>query len=284
MRIKKHNNGNQYILTKHNMWVRDFSKSNVNYCDINTTINSSDYFNFVQNELQNSLQRYQWIDSENLYYEKAIIVNDGYDFKNKQKVLASLPKDVMILAVNGALNKWEIKERSPNYYLINNPYEECMKYLPKKSNFLPKCIASNRTNYKFLRNYKGLKYRYYPVNESSYNTLGMKEVQWQIDDYRNPICAAIGLAYQFGVDKLVLFCCDDSFESGREGAMKLENNLWTYPQQEIAQEIIDCNLHWLKNQPYKSTEIHDCSSGFAYQNASRIEETEIINFFKDTNA
>jgi hypothetical protein len=280
MRIKKHANKNQYILTSENKWVRNFCINNVPFLDINNTISQKDHFIFLQNEVKNNFQKYQWIDSENIRHSDIVIVSDGYNFKEKQKILNKLPKKVTLIGVNGSLSKWENLSRSINYYVVNNPYKECMRYLPKRNNVLPKCIASPRTNYEFLNNYRGTKMKYYPVNEKSYTTLGIKEVKWQIDDYRNPICAAIGLAYRFDVERLLLFCCDDSFKDSRSGAINLENGLYMYKPQEIAHGLIEGNLHWLTNMEYKKVEVRDCSSGPKYKNASYIEEKNILSFFE----
>lgn len=281
MRIKKHPNGNLYVLTPQNKWVRNFTKTSCQFVDINNNISKNDYFTFLQNETKNNFQRHQWIDTEPLYHDKIIIVSDGFNFKENHKILASLPKDITIIGVNGSLAKWEVVNRNINYYVVNNPYRDCMKFLPKSSKILPKCIASQRTYFEFLQNYRGMKYKYYPVNETSYATKGQKEVSWQIDDYRNPICAAIGLSYRFGADKLLLLCCDDSFEDERPSSTKLENNLWMYPQHEIAHGLIDGNLYWLANQKYKKVTIGDCSSGPKYKNAPYIKKENILSFFEE---
>lgn len=261
------------------MWVRNFNLPAVQYIDINKTIKSQDHFVFLKNETQNNFNKYSWIDSEKLYHPNIVIVSDGYDFQKKHEVLSELPKSVTLIGVNGSLAKWQIKTRSLNYYVVNNPYPECIKFLPKTSNILPKCIASPRTNFDFLNNYKGTKYRYYPVNEKTYASLGNNECFYQIDDYRNPICAAIGLAFRFGVEKLLLFCCDDAFKDERPGAIKLENNLYTYPQHETAHGLIDGNLYWLKNKPYQETFIKYHCSGPQYNNAEYINESDILSFF-----
>ena len=39
--------------------------------------------------------------------------------------------------------------------------------------------------------------------------------------------------------KICLFCCDDSFETFRDGSEKLENGLYQYPQQRTAHGLID---------------------------------------------
>lgn len=280
MRIKKTIDGNQYLMTDQNKWVRNFTKPTVPFVDINNTIDPRDHFLFLKNEVQNNLRRYSWIDSEKFHHPNIVIVSDGFDFQRKQKLLAELPKDVTIIGINGSLAKWELP-RSMNYYVANNPYKDCMKYLPRGKKTYPKCIASARTNFEFLENYRGTKFKYYPVNETSYSTLGIKEVSWQIDDYRNAVCAAIGLAYHFNAEKVLLLCCDDAFKEERPGAKKLDNGLWLYPQQEIAHGLIDGNLYWLKNQSYKEIYIGDCSNGPNYKNSTYICEERIANFWEE---
>lgn len=280
MRIKKSSNGNQYLLTEQSRWVRNFTKPIVPFLDINHTISPEDYFVFLKNEVQNGIKRYTWIDSEKIYHPRIVIISDGFEFSKRHKMLEDLPKDTAIIGVNRSLAKWDVPSRSMNYYVVNNPYGECMKYLPRGNRTLPKCIASARTNYEFLENYRGTKYRYYPVNESKYATLGAKETSWQIDDYRNPICAAIGLAYRFGVEQLLLLCCDDVFKEERPGATKLDNGLWIYPQQEIATGLIDGNLHWLQSQQHAEVYVKNCSDGLLLKNASYINEEKIATFWE----
>jgi hypothetical protein len=279
-RIKKTPDGNQYFLTKEGMWVRNLTLEQIPYIDLNKTIENKDTFMFLQNETKNNLEKYTWIDSEKFSFNNVVIVSDGYDFIKKQHILSKLPKDTTIIGVNGSLAKWNISERSLNWYVVNNPFDECIRYLPRRGRVLPKCIASCRTNHKFLSAYRGSKYRYYPVNEKNYTSIGLKDVHWQVDDYRNPICAAISLAYQFGAEKILLFCCDDSFKTERQNSINLKNGLYEYPQQSIAHGIIDGLFYWLKNHPYYKTILYDHSSSQEYKHATYIREEDILPFFQ----
>lgn len=279
MKIKSNIDGNSYLLTNENMWVRNLTKEGVPFIDINKNIRNTDHFTFLENEFKNNLQRITWIDSEDFDMKNVLIVSDGYKFQEKHQIISKLPKDVVIIGVNGALTKWNLPSRSMNWYLNNNPYDESLHYLPRRNRVLPKCIISPRTNNRFVSAYKGAKYKYYPVNENSYTTIGCNEVAWQIDDYRNPICAALGIAYKFGAEKICLLCCDDSFETFREGSEKLENGLFQYPQQNIAHGLIDGIFYWLKNHEYYDFEIADCSSGKEYKFATYIKEEDILPFF-----
>lgn len=248
-RIKKTHN-NQYIKTKnYNFWIRNYTNSN-NYVDINNLVSESDYFLLLRNEFFNNRKKYSWIDSENVYYEKAIIVSDGFDFDKITDVLDSVTaKDnTCIIGVNGSLRNW-ISKRSLTYYVVNNPYENCLSFLPKNNRSLPRCVASNRTNHLFLENYNGARYRYMPVNELRlcFSNNGVENF-YQVDDYRNPVCAAIGLAYRFHVNKILFLCCDDVFESQKPGSMPLDNGMFCYEPQDISMEIIDSYLHWIKSK------------------------------------
>jgi hypothetical protein len=236
----------------------------------------------LENETKNSLEKCAWIDSESFQMRDVVIVSDGYGFQNKQKILSKLPKSTTIIGVNGSLIKWNLTDRVMNWYVVNNPYRECMKYLPRRNRIMPKCIASCRTNHQFMSAYKGIKYKYYPVNEKKYSGFGLKETQWQVDDYRNSICAALNIAYRFGAENIMLFCCDDSFLEERDNAIQLPNKLWTYKPLLRSHEIIDANLYWLTQEEEYQVQVADCSSGLNYSNAAYINsEEEVVSFFTD---
>lgn len=278
VRIKKNYN-NQYLKTSnYNYWIRNYTNSN-NYVDINNLVPESDFFLLLKNEFLNNRKKYSWIDSEKLYYDKAIIVSDGYDFKNVTEFLDQItPKDnVCILGVNGSLRKWSSK-RSLTYYVVNNPYEDCISFLPKSNRNLPRCIASNRTNFSFLENYNGIRYRYMPVNETRLCLSGSGvENFYQIDDYRNPICASIGLAYRFNVSKILFLCCDDVFEEEKPNSIQLDNGMFCYEAQDIAMEIIDSYLYWIKS---KVQSRHYCRWK-KIKNAEYIDVSDALGFIKD---
>ena len=101
-----------------------------------------------------------------------------------------------------------------------------------------------------------------------------------IDDYRNPVCAALGIAYRMNAKKIMLFCCDDSFVDERPAAEKLENGLWAYPQHKISYRIIDGIGYWLKE---KEIGIMNHSSGIKYVNIPYISQENLLNYFGETN-
>jgi len=284
MRIKKVNK-NEYIRAE-NIWVRNFTKTNVKAVSINSLC-ASDRELLIQNEMvnTNSSEAYS-IGEEKFDFPFVALVSDGYGFDIKQEMLSHFPQDVAIFAVNRALAKWELigdnirpdLRRSINFYIANNPYADCMSCLPAK-NYYPTCILSTRINTQFPSKYYGNKFFYHPTPEASYGGKTDNSVSYYIDDYRNSMCAAIGLAHQMNVRRLLLFCCDDSFENERPGAEQLENGLWQYPQQNTSHQIIDANLHWLGNQKDYPVKIGNFSAGKSYVNAPYIQADKIMEFF-----
>lgn len=286
MRIKKHPSGNEYILAG-DVWVRNFTKTKIAPLHVTHMFQPEDYAKVLENEELN--KNYPKISDETLFFKKVLIVSDGWQFDERHKIISQMPRDICILAVNEALKKWTLvsyktepsQRRTLNAYVINNPYPEAMTFLPSKdAKYYPTCVASVRANKDFLKKYQGDVYTYLPVPEERFGQERSEE--YYIDDYRNPICAAIGLAYQFGVEKLMLMCCDESFEEQRDFAVQLDNGLWTYPQHLRSQDIIDANLYWLTHQEDKEVKVADFSSGREYANAAYITGEEgALDFFKD---
>lgn len=278
--IKKHHNKNQYLLTKQGYWVRDFTQS-VYPSDINKLITEGEYQKLVANELKNNSMNIARIDVEHVKTPNVVIVSDGYKFQEKKALLKKLPRNTTVIGVNRSLANWSPDLRM-DFFLVNNPFKECMTYFPTMSYF-PRCIASSRTYPDFIRRYKasrGVVYQYVPTSNENYG--GICEGVYNIDDYRNPVCAAIGMAYQWGVEKLMLFCCDEAFEGIRPGSVVVDvhKDLWMYPQHEINHSLIDANLYWLQRQEFHNVKVGNFSEGLEYANAPYIHEDDLEGFFK----
>lgn len=287
MNIRKHPSGNEYLFAG-DVWVRNFTKKINLPLQISPLFSEEDMSLVLKNEQMN--MNYPRVSDETLQFKNVCIVSDGYMFHERQKILAKLPKDVCIIAVNKALNKWGLYEpktppeyrRTINAYLVNNPYKDAITYLPpKNARYFPTCVASTRTNYDFLKRYQGDVYCYRPTPEEKFG-LDTPE-NYHIDDYRNPICAAICFAFQLNVKKLMLFCCDDSFDDERENSIKLPNNLFSYKPLLRSHDIIDANLYWLTHIENAEVQVANYSSGLEYKNAAYIkDEGEVISFFTDS--
>lgn len=286
MYIKPHSTNNEYIRAG-DVWVRNFTKAGVSAVSLDNLFEDDEYDVILKNEVSNG--NFPKISRDIVEATKVVIVSDGHNFSWKHLSIAKFPKDVLVMTVNRAMRNWKLMHpdippedrRSINAHVVNNPYQECMSCLPNtKAPYYPTCIASTRTNYEFLKKYLGDKYVYDVPPDPKFGTY--KNESYCIDDYRNPICAAIGLAHQFGVQKLMLVSCDDSFAQERDFSVPLLNGLWVYPQQVRSQEIIDANLYWLTHQEEHEVQVADWSDGPKCVNASYItNEEEAIKFFAE---
>lgn len=286
MRIKKHSSGNEYVRAG-DVWVRNFTSGAMQPVQLTRMFGPDDYSLILRNEEANKNR--PRVSDEAIVVKNLVIVSDGYDFEKRHRLISKLPKETGVLAVNKAYLKWRLMdasvpapERKPiNAFVVNNPYSECLSYLPPgDAKYFPTCLASTRTNLDFIKKYKGQVYTYAPTPEERFGV--ERKETYHIDDYRNPICAAVGLAYRFRAEKVLLLCCDDSFKDRRESSVELENGLHTYPHHLKSRDIIDANLYWLTHQEDKEVKVADYSSGAKYVNAVYISsEEEALSFFKD---
>jgi hypothetical protein len=274
--IKKHRNKNEYYLAGGGLWVRNFTKKNILPIDINSLIPDHDMKLMLHNETENRFKMLQRIDTESFSHPKIAIVGDGYGFEQGQSLLERLPPDVTVIGVNETLRRWANNQKM-HYYVVNDPYDTCMHLLPKNQRVWPRCIASTRTNPDFISRFNGIVYEYSPVTDKNYSGLS-SEAEYFVDDYRNAACAAVGLAYKFNVNKLLLFWCCDVFDHERAGAEKLPNNAWIYPQQKTAHQLVDGNLYWLRTREIK---VGHHSKGPEYKNAAYISEGDLARFFAE---
>lgn len=279
MRIKNLNK-NKYIITKENIWVRDLCSSS-NNIDINQLYDKEINL-WLDNEFVNSKKNKLEFPIGEVKYDNIIICSDGYGWKHKQRTIGRIPNSlVKIIGTNGSLKNWEMVgesadlKRIMSFYVVNNPYKDCMSYLPNSHSYYPNIICSTRTYPKFIEKYRNDPYFYKPSEGLNYSST-FNFINFTLDDYRNSICAAISFSWILGVKKLLLFCCDEAFEEERAGSVKMENGLYQYPQQIMSQNIIDKQLYWLKKN---DVEIFDHSSGIKYENAEYIDEDDILSFF-----
>lgn len=279
MRIKKLKN-NEYALSE-GIWVRNPLRD-AKPIDINS-LAISEAGLLLNNESENIRSPHMELDEmSGVAMNNVVIASDGYDWADRQLVLGGLPNSlVRVLGVNGSLAKWTMVgdsapiKRTMTFYLVNNPYPECMSYLPRSHRYYPNIIASTRTNPRFLKEYKSEPYLYRPTPDREY--CGSGDVSRTLDDYRNPVCAAVSLAVAMGAKKILLLCCDEAFKEHRSGSERMSNGLFQYPQQIRCQKIIDKQLYWASSSGIK---IADCSSGIEMKNARYINLEGVRDFFE----
>ena len=280
--VKKHKNNNHYLLTSNGYWIRDFNNK-IAPLDINHKDKKNEYSLFVENQLKIDSYRISPLESNILpTHEKIMIVSDGMEFDKFKTILPSIPKDIHIIGINRSLAKWPVNNSLPvrrmNYFINNNPFSDAVSYLPKHD-YWPNCLISLRSNAEFAKKYKGNLWYYEPVPEKEAQHNGGKGLQ--IDEYRNPVCTAIGIASLFKVNKLALVCCDDSFKTTRPSAIQLKNSYWMYPQHQISHEFIDGSLYWLKQNEDRTINAINCSCGPEYNNAEYICMESLMEFFNE---
>lgn len=279
MRTKRHKN-NEYLLAD-DVWVRNPYKK-AEPVDVND-LSNNELELFLRNETRNmSAKDIKTDGMDEAPIDNAVICSDGYMWKERQMVLADLPnKNVKVVGVNGSLAGWRMvgelsdKKRVMSFYLVNNPYPECTTYLPRNHRYYPSLVASTKTCPEFLAGYQEKPVFYRATTDTNYSGLP-RDGCITLDDYRNPVCAAISFCVKRGVKKLVLLCCDESFAEERPASVRMKNGMYQYPQQIKSQLIIDRQLHWLRAN---GVEVADCSSGEEYENAPYIKPEDLASFF-----
>ena len=279
MRIKKYKN-NEYLYAE-GFWIRN-PYLNVSPFDMNDMF-VDEMGVFLGNETKNlrvpSLHSDEFNESP---MDNVVVCSDGYGWDTAQSILAEMPnKNVKVMGINGSLRKWTMvaylsdKKRVMSAYFVNNPYKECLSYLPTRHRYYPNLVASTRTNGEFVSKYLEKPTFYRPTNDGSYSGIP-REGCLVLDDYRNPLCGAISYCVKKRVKKLALLCCDESFSEERPGSEMMRNGLFQYPQQIRSQRTVDAQLHWLRSA---GVEVVDCSSGIEYKNAPYIKPEELTSFF-----
>jgi hypothetical protein len=238
--IKRHKNRNEYFKVD-NYWVRNFGKEHVEIRDLNNFYEDTEYKQLISNEVNNAKLDFANISSENFTFENIVVVSDGFNFDEHQETIVELPTGTCIITVNQALRLWK-SSAYPEYYLICNTSDSAMSVLPNK--IFPKLFASRRTYGNFVKRYKNIGYFYDPVPDFTYQSPFSKESALLIDDYRNPICAALGIAFNLRVSRIFLAYCSHAYKEHRDGTQKIGEGIFQYPQQKLADKIVDANIFW----------------------------------------
>lgn len=282
MRIKK-KNYNEYLIIDEGIWIRNFTLPESPPLDQNLHLfTPEDLTLCLNNETQNYKLKLPPISSEQFFYDTVVVVSDGFDFETKKSILMKLTNNVCIIGTNNVLSKWsEGRFRPMTYYVVNNPYSDCLRFLPRKNEYFPTCIASSKTYSPFIKKFidTNVVYFYTTTPNRYYSGIEHSATHYYIDDYRNPICAALGLAYRFMAKKILLFCHDDCFLDERPTSVKVDNNLWAYPQQLLSNSIINAYLYWFKDL---GTTLRYHSTGLKLSNAEYIPLEGISTFLEDT--
>lgn len=278
MRIKKLPN-KQVSFKLENLWVADPLS-----CKKPLDLNKIEHYDkkiFIDNEILNSNYNFLYCDNKDFNLDKVIIISDGMEFDQYHKELYKINKKTKIIAVNKSLRKWKLvgdsceneKKRAIDYYFVNNPYEECSFFMPTEHKYFPNCIASSRTNNKFVKNYLGDLMLYSPSKNFEFS--GLKRTSnYTIQDYRNPILGALDFCLKNGAKQISLLCCDDSKKENLAGMEEINKEIYSYPHHKKISEIIDLIAKLSKEY----VKFYDCSSSIDY---SFIEKVSIENIIEN---
>lgn len=272
--------GHEYVRTPGGVWVRNFTKGSKTAPDINNLTTPEERGMLLRNRVDNLAANRYLQRMEAWHRPKVVVVSDGHNFKRGLDALRSLPPDVTVIGVNRSLAKWDHGGRKMDLYLANNPYQECMLNLPRRAVAWPPCLASTRVYPEFLANYGGHVLAYEPACEENFGW-EVDSGAFRLDDYRNPVCAAVHLAERWGVERLALLCCDDSFAEERPAAVPAKNGLWCYPAHRSAHEVVDAMLGWMVRSGKREVAVADASEGPDCVSAEYIAPESLQAFFSE---
>lgn len=240
--LKKEKNQNEYLKVE-NFWVRNFVTPSIKDVDLNNLYYDIDLNEIILNEMNNTRLKNATLESAIFSkYRNFVIVSDGYGFDDHVK-FDNLRSDVCLILVNQAARLWSCR-RMPDFLIVNNPTKTCMTNMPVR--FFPQLIASRKTYHDFVRAYPNTLYFYDAVPDSYYQTIMNGSSELHIDDYRNSICAAIGLIYKLGFGNVFMAFCSHAYKEKRAAMEQVDDGLYNYPQQQVADKLIDGNLFFYK--------------------------------------
>lgn len=277
--IKKHpSNNNRYLRTQGGIWVRDPFTERAGPRDINTLTTRADASVLVQNEVKNLSLCRPSFTAENWEVPQAVIVGDGMNVRRKLRLLRTVPRGVKVIAVNDALNEWDVRvaQTSPDLYVVNNPYRAVMDYMPRAGRPQPRCLASVRTYSEFVAKYPGPVWLYAPAPTAEMG--GRATDLGVLDDYRNPVAAAVSFAVSQGCKAILLVGCDASFAEDRPGSEKLPNGAYQYPAFRQAHAMLDGMFYWLGQNKVR---VGDASAGPKFDHAAYIPDDQWGKFFAE---
>lgn len=273
--VKVNEDRNEYSKSD-DIWIRNPNKQNVSPIDINNYFNEEEIKILVENEIKNSKLNIPDIEIENFNWETVVIVSNGYGFyKNHKNIFdkINISQKKVVLSVNNSLRFWE-SAKVPQYYLINqlNP--------PTNIKFLPILIASKRCNHEYIKKYRNMKYFYTNTPSYLFASPITKGASFFIDDYRNPIVAAFNCAMHFNTKRIFLAFCSEGYESFKDGMEKVDDEKYIYPQQKLANDVVNKNIFWNKIQ---NNQLQVFYTGLkkSFSFAKYLEEEDFIRVIND---
>jgi hypothetical protein len=271
-RIKVLSDKSQYFVTNNQKLIRNFINQNHGY-DLNNLYSAQDIKSVIINEGSIKTMNLSGIDKENKFSATVAIVSDGFDIAKCENLINNLGRlGITVIGTNGCMT---CKSRViPSVYLFNS-VDNVSSWFPNTLQVLPPCIVSVRSNPEFVKKYRSrnkLMYTYVPTPNKNFGSNYFNSF-YTVDDYRNPICAGINLAFRWQASRIILIAPHDLFSEERPGTKKIAQNIHIYPQQELAHSFIDGSLYWIKEAGIETWVI---SSGPKFEFATNFEPEQVI--------
>ena len=232
-----------------NIWVRNFTLPYVKPIDLNKLYEDKEINNFIENENNNIFSKFPKFEPKDLSKKNILIISYGFGFKNIENILNKIKTDKkFIILTNNSLKKWTNNKILPDLFVENNPFKECLNNINFK--FYPNCLLSTRTYYKFSDYYKYKNINFYnPTPLEFYNPIVKNDDSKYLDDYRNPICAAINYSYYCNPKNIFLLYCSEAFNKEKPATILHNDQIhYQYEQNKLSEKIIDAMLFWLRKK------------------------------------
>lgn len=274
--VKNLNQGNQYLHVEKNIWVRNFALNNVKPVDINTLYDEKEIKIFMENEFNNGFLKFPRFEKKDLSNKNVFIISDGFGFDDVNSVIENIGlKNKFIILTNNSLKKWNNIKVLPDLFVENNPLKNCLNNINPR--IFPNCLLSTRTHPDFVKVYKYKNISFYdPSPSNKFNSPNKEVIKNYLDDYRNPICAAINYCFLCNVKNLYLLYCSDAMEKERPASVLHNDNVhYQYPQNKLSEKIIDSMIFWYrKENKYSNIFYHGLNKTFKY--ATYIQKEDLI--------
>ncbi len=273
--IKTTKDRNEYSLAN-NLWVRNFTRDDTKALDINELYSENEIRLCIENEIKNSKLAVPNISTEDFDFNSVIIISNGYGFRENHKQLIESIKTYdgrQVICVNNTVIAWNAN-KYPNFYLTNSFYRL------SAMNFLPRLICSQRIDYDFLKSYRNNKFVYSPTPNYKFSSPNAIDETCFIDEYRNPICAALACAYKFKASRIFLAFCSEGYEKQRDGMIDVGNGIFMYPQQQLANNLINHMIFWYRySNPLIKIFHTGLKNSFSFAKYLKVEDfIEAVNY------
>jgi hypothetical protein len=278
--IKNLHKGNQYLNVEKNVWVRNFTLKNILPIDINNLNQEEEIKTFINNQLINNMFKLPKFEAKDLSNKNVFIVSDGFGFENINNILENINiKNKFIILTNNSLKKWNNFKVLPDLFIENNPYKNSLNNINPK--IFPNCLLSKRIYPEFINSCKSKNISFYdPIPSLNFNSMYKNEINAYLDDYRNPICAAINYCFLCNAKNINLLYCSEGMDKERPASYLHNDGIhYQYNQNKLSDKIINGMIFWYKKtKQYSNIFYHGLNKSFKF--GSYIQQEDLIENFK----